>query len=220
VTPVAQRQARAGALPCRRLAAADARTRRANPSTCLRSLRLTLSRGWTTELPACGLSASAARRHVGDAYYVPRWQTLLHHRPSAPQPHTCHRLPCAVYMFFLYKFFATIRRFHATKRLALAIVPQHSATSHTPTALNCLFCCCLLPAFLLVLLVPCILRASFCTLEYATQNLQTLAYTCHTSFHIQRSRTLSSIAPILRRKHPCVFLVPRLTSCSQLSRIS
>jgi hypothetical protein len=85
-------------------------------------------------------------------------------------------------------------------RLALAIVPQHTGTPHTPTALNCLLCCCLLRAFLLVLLRHCILPEPFCTLQHATQTLHT------------HSNTFDCSATILRRKHPCVFLVTRLTS--------
>jgi hypothetical protein len=80
---------------------------------------------------------------------------------------------------------------------SVAIGPQHSAASHTPTAFNCMHCSCLLRAFLLVLLVHCILPASFCTLEYATQNLQTQSNAvlhCHhtakqTSMRLPRNST-------------------------------
>ena len=71
------------------------------------------------------------------------------------------------------------RPFQATKRLALAIVPQHTGAPHTPTALNCLLCCCLLRAFLLVLLRHCILPEYFCTPNYATQNLHTHSNALH-----------------------------------------
>ena len=82
-------------------------------------------------------------------------------------------------------------------RLTLDIVPRRRDVSHTHTAFNCLLCCCLLRAFLLVLLIHCILPASFCTLEYATQNLQTQSNAvlhCHhtakqTSMRLPRNST-------------------------------
>jgi quinol monooxygenase YgiN len=75
---------------------------------------------------------------------------------------------------------------------------RHTGTPHTtmPTAMNCLLTCCLLRAFLLVLLRHCILVEFLCTLQHATQNLHT------------HSNAFDRIATILRRKHACVFLVP------------
>ena len=93
--------------------------------------------------------------------------------------------------------FSVAKRFRQAKLLALAIVPPRCDVSHSHTALNCLLCCCLLRAFLLVLLVHCILPASFCTLQYATQNLQTQSNAvlhCHhtakkTSMRLPRNST-------------------------------
>ena len=96
--------------------------------------------------------------------------------------------------------FSVARHFHATKRLALAIVPQHTGAPHTPTALNCLLCCCLLRTFLLVLLRHCILPEPFCTLQHATQTLHT------------HSNTFNCSVTVLRKKPPRVFLVTQLTS--------
>jgi hypothetical protein len=90
-----------------------------------------------------------------------------------------------------------IRHSHATNLLALAIIPQHSVAPHKPTALNCLLCCCLLRAFLLVLLGHCILPKSFCTLQYATQNLHTQSNVLH---HQHTAKKTS-----------CVFFVTQLT---------
>ena len=75
---------------------------------------------------------------------------------------------------------------------------RHPGEPHTtiPTALNCLLSCCLLRAFLLVLLRHCILVEFLCTLQYATQNLHT------------HSNAFDCITTILRRKHTCVCLVP------------
>ena len=101
--------------------------------------------------------------------------------------------------------FSVAKHFREAKRLALAIVPRRRDVSHTHTALNCLLCCCLLRAFLLVLLVHCILPASFCKLQCATQGLQTRS-------NAVWWRCKPCIATILRRKHPCIFLVTRLTS--------
>ena len=44
--------------------------------------------------------------------------------------------------------FSVSRRCHAAGRLALAVAPRHTGAPHTPAALNCLLCCCLLRAFL------------------------------------------------------------------------
>ena len=138
------------------------------------------SRPWARRRHGGWPSRVVGRRHIA------RWRTWLSLRSaptnanSSPPPSTSTR-PTD---------FSVAKHFHATKRLTLAIVPQHRAASHTPSALNCLLRCCLLRVFMLVLLVPCILPASFCTLEYATQKFQTLTYTCHRSFHLQRSRTL------------------------------
>ena len=131
-------------------------------------------------------SSVTATSRAGESTFEARLQTCfpLHSVPtnanSSPPPSTSTR-PTD---------FSVAKQFDATKRLAITIVPQHSAASHTPTALNCLFC-----AFLLVLSrpVPSLVPASFCTLEYATQKLQTLTYPCHRSLHLQRSRTLSCI---------------------------
>ena len=147
--------------------------------------------GWECRRCGFGLCGKGATqtRWLAFTHRLPPhrvWQTCfpLHSVPtnanSSPPPSTSTR-PTD---------FSVAKQFDATKRLAITIVPQHSAASHTPTALNCLFC-----AFLLVLSrpVPSLVPASFCTLEYATQKLQTLTYPCHRSLHLQRSRTLSCI---------------------------
>jgi hypothetical protein len=92
----------------------------------------------------CGKGATQTRRLAFTHRLPPHrvWQTCfpLHSVPtnanSSPPPSTSTR-PTD---------FSVAKQFDATKRLAITIVPQHSAASHTPTALNCLFC-----AFLLVL---------------------------------------------------------------------
>jgi hypothetical protein len=95
------------------------------------------------------------------------------------------------------------RHFHATKRLALAIVQQHSVAPHTPTALNCLLCCCLLRTFLLVLLGHCILPESFCTLQYATQNLHT-----HSNAVLHRHHTAKKTSMRLPRNSTDIIAMP------------
>jgi hypothetical protein len=66
-----------------------------------------------------------------------------------------------------------IRAIRVGSALHLLLAVVQSDVSHTQTALNCLLCCCLFRAFLLILLVYCILPATFCTLQCATQGLQT-----------------------------------------------
>ena len=80
--------------------------------------------------------------------------------------------------------FVAIEHFNTADQLE-----RHTGTPHTtmPTAMNCLLTCCLLRAFLLVLLRHCILVEFLCTLQHATQNLYT------------HSNAFDRIATILRR---------------------
>jgi hypothetical protein len=85
--------------------------------------------------------------------------------------------------------------------------PQHSADSHPPTAFNCLPCSFFFCA--LSCTVPSIAPASFCTLEYAIQHLQTLTYFCHRSIQLhaveRRRASLPHTTPQRALRHLSSF---------------